>query len=89
MPVISMFYGVVILMYYSDDKRHKRPHIHVRYQGQEAVVAIPDGQILEGEIKTSRMKLVQAWLEIHKEDLMTDWDLAVNGQPVFNIEPLR
>jgi len=58
MSVISMFYGIVILMYYADDKKHKRPHIHVRYQGQEAVVAIPDGEILEGSIKSGRMKLV-------------------------------
>ncbi len=84
-----MFYGIVILMYYADDKRHKKPHIHIRYRGQEDVVAIPDGEILEGSIKANRMKLVQAGIEIHKEDLMTDWQLAVNGQPVFNIEPLR
>ena len=89
MPVISMFYGIVVLMYYTDDKRHKRPHVHIRYQGQEAVVSVPEGEILEGSIKSNRMKLVQAWIEIHKEDLMTDWELAVNGQPVFNIEPLR
>lgn len=89
MPVISMFYGIIISMYYVDSKRHKKPHIHVRYQGQEAVVAIPDGELLEGSIKASKMKLVQAWIEIHKEDLMTDWELAVNGQPVFNIEPLK
>jgi len=89
MPVISMFYGIAILMYYTDDKRHKQPHIHIRYQGQEAVVSIPDGELLEGSIKPNRMKLVQAWIEIHKEDLMTDWELAVNGQPVFNIDPLR
>jgi len=84
-----MFYGIVISMYYAESKRHKKPHIHVKYQGQEAVVAIPDGEILEGSIKANRMKLVQAWIEIHKEDLMTDWELAVSGQPVFNIEPLR
>jgi len=89
MPVISMFYGIVISMYYAESKRHKKPHIHVKYQGQEAVVAIPDGEILEGSIKANRMKLVQAWIEIHKEDLMTDWELAVSGQPVFNIEPLK
>ena len=89
MPVISMFYGIVILIYYTDDKRHKKPHIHIRYQDQEAVISIPDGEILEGSIKANRMKLVQAWVEIHKEDLMTDWELAVNGQPVFNIDPLR
>ena len=89
MPVISMFYGIAVLMYYSDNKRHKQPHIHIRYQGQEAVVAIPDGAILEGSIKSSKMKLVQAWIEIHKEDLMADWNLAVNGENPFKIDPLR
>ena len=89
MPVISMFYGIVVMMYYADNKRHKKPHVHVRYQGEEAVVSIPDGEILEGAIKANKMKLVQAWLEIHQEDIMTDWELAASGQPVFNIDPLR
>jgi hypothetical protein len=35
------------------------------------------------------MKLVQAWIEIHQEELMKDWHLAVNGQAIFRIEPLR
>ncbi|MBC8346347.1 MAG: DUF4160 domain-containing protein [Candidatus Marinimicrobia bacterium] len=42
----------------------------VKYQGQEAVLSIPDGDLLEGELKTNKIKLVQAWIEIHKEDLM-------------------
>ena len=44
MPVISMFYGIIVMMYFFDDEQHKRPHIHVRYQGQEASFAIDDGQ---------------------------------------------
>jgi Domain of unknown function (DUF4160) len=43
MPVISMFYGIIIAMYFADTKRHKRPHIHVKYQGEEAVYGIPEG----------------------------------------------
>jgi len=35
------------------------------------------------------MKLVQAWMEIHREELLADWELAAQGQPVFKIEPLR
>jgi hypothetical protein len=89
MPVISMFYGLIILMYYTDNKRHHKPHIHVRYQDDEAVISVPDGELLEGKLKPSKMKLLQAWIEIHKEDLMADWQLAVSGQQVFNIEPLR
>lgn len=89
MPVISMFYGIIISMYYIDNKRHKKPHIHVRYQGKETVLSIPDGKTLEGMIKPEKLKLVQAWIEIHKEELMADWELAKQGQNVFTIEPLR
>lgn len=60
MPTISMFYGIVIYMYFFDDERHKLPHIHARYQGQEASFSIDDGAILSGEIPRSRAKLVQA-----------------------------
>ena len=89
MPVISMFYGVVVMMFFIDNKQHKKPHIHVKYQDQEAVVAIPDGELLEGELKPNKLKLVQAWIEIHREDLMADWDLAVKGELPFKIDPLR
>ena len=89
MPVISMFYGIVIMMFFIDNKKHNRPHIHVQYQEQEAVIAIPDGELLEGELKSNKLKLVQAWIEIHKEDLMADWNLAVKGENPFKIDPLR
>ena len=46
MPVISIFYGIMIYMYYIDSKKHKKPHIHVHYQEKEAVVSIPDGEVL-------------------------------------------
>lgn len=89
MPVISMFYGIIISMYYIDNKRHRKPHIHVRHQGKETVLSILDGKTLEGMIKPAKLKLVQAWIEIHKEELMADWELAKQGQNVFTIEPLR
>ena len=89
MPVISMFYGIIISMYFLDEKKHKLPHIHVRYQNEEAVFSIPDGEIIEGSIKISKTKLVQAWIEIHKEELMADWDLAKKGEEVFKIDPLK
>jgi hypothetical protein len=72
MPVISMFYGVIVLMYYFDDRKHHKPHLHVQYQDDEAVIAIPSGDVLEGELPKSKMKLVQAWLEIHQDELMAN-----------------
>jgi len=51
MAIISMFYGIIISMYYLDNKQHKQPHIHVKYQDEEAVISIFDGQLLEGSLK--------------------------------------
>ena len=89
MPVISMFYGVIVLMYYFDNRQHQLPHIHVQYSGEEAVITIPDGEVLEGSIRSAKLKLVQAWIELHQEELMANWELAINGQSVFKVEPLR
>lgn len=89
MPVISMFYGIIILMFYFDNKKHNRPHVHTQYGEFEAVISIDEGEVLEGDIPKSRMRLVQAWIEIHKDELMADWQLAVEGQQLFKIEPLK
>jgi hypothetical protein len=89
MAAISMFYGLVIYLYQFDNIRHHIPHIHVKYQGDWAVLSIPEGDIIEGELKTEKVKLVQAWILIHKENLLADWELAKAGQPVFKIEPLK
>ncbi|MGB7208035.1 MAG: DUF4160 domain-containing protein [Pyrinomonadaceae bacterium] len=82
MPVISMFYGVIVLMYYFDNRRHNLPHVH-RYGEEEAVLGIPEGEIIEGELPSNKLKLVRAWIEIHHEELMANWELAINGQIRF------
>jgi hypothetical protein len=89
MPAISMFYGVIIYLYFFDDERHNTPHIHARFQGQQASFSIGDGAVLAGEIPSAKERLVQAWIEIHREALLANWDLAVQGQAPFAIEPLR
>lgn len=89
MPAISMFYGLIVYLYYLDNKQHHSPHIHVKYQDDEVVVGIPDGNILEGSIPVPKMKLLQAWIEIHKDELMADWDLAVQGEQPYKIDPLK
>ncbi len=89
MPTISMFYGIVISLYFYDDERHKLPHIHAKYQGQEASFSILDGELLSGSIPVSKTRLVQAWIEIQRESLLADWNLAVSGLTPFPIDPLR
>jgi hypothetical protein len=89
MPSLSTFYGIIIYMYFMDNQQHNLPHIHVKYQENEVVVSIPDGEILEGSIPSSKMKILQAWIEIHQDELVADWQLAVSGEQPYKIEPLR
>jgi len=89
MAVLSMFYGLIISMFYGDNKQHKLPHIHVKYQDFEAVFSIPDGELITGDLPKKKIKLVQAWIIMHEEDLMANWELATNEMNIFKIEPLR
>lgn len=52
-------------------------------------MAVPDGTLLGGSIPAKQLKLVLAWIEIHQEELMVDWELAVNGDEPFRIAPLQ
>jgi hypothetical protein len=89
MPLISTFYGILVYMYWLDTKQHKLPHIHAEYAGEEAVFAIGNGELLDGRMAAKQVRLVQAWIEIHQEELLADWTLAAKGEPIFKIDPLR
>ena len=89
MPAISMFYGIIIYMYFFDNKMHNLPHIHAKFQNDEVVVEIPEGKVLEGAIPVNKLKLILAWIEIHKEELMANWELAKKGEMVFKIDGLK
>lgn len=88
MPTISMFYGILVYMYFNDNERHGKPHIHVRYQNSKAVVSIPEGDVLAGALPPAKMRLLLAWIELRKDELMADWELAVNGEEPYKIKPL-
>ena len=53
-----------------------------------SICAFPDGNVLEGNIPKSKMKLLQAWLEIHKDELIANWELVVSGQQPYKIDRL-
>lgn len=89
MPTISMFYGIIIYMYFFDDKRHHAPHVHAEYAEYKAVLSIETGDILDGSLPKKQLKMVQAWIAIHEDDLLADWKLAIQGQELFRIDPLK
>lgn len=88
MPVISMFYGIIIRLYLLDNRTHHLPHIHARYAEFEASIGIEDGEVLAGELPRKQLRLVQAWIELRRDELIADWELAVNGEIPYKIEPL-
>jgi len=88
MPTISMFYGIIIRMYFAPGE-HNPPHFHAYYQNSKAVININTCELTDGSLPTKQKKLVLAWAEIHKDDLIADWELASKGELPFKIEPLK
>lgn len=85
MPEISSFYGIRITMYYDD---HNPPHFHVEYAGNKALVNIQKGTVIKGGLPVRQLKFVLAWCELHREELMHNWELSKNNQPLDHIKPL-
>ena len=83
-----MFFGIIIRMYYAP-KEHNPPHIHVYYQDMTAVINIEDGNVADGKLPNKQLKLINAWIEIHKDELMANWHLCQNGEKPYSIEPLK
>ena len=88
MPTISMFYGILVAILFEDNDRHNLPHIHAKYAEFEASIGIADGEILAGELHKKQLRLVQAWIELHRDELNADWEITMNGENPYKIEPL-
>lgn len=86
MPEISRFYGIVVFMYYND---HAPPHFHVRYSEQKAVVMIETLALLEGRLSPRVLGMVVEWAALHQSELLNNWRLAREQQPLAPIAPLE
>ncbi len=82
MPVISYFFGIYIRMYHDD---HNPPHIHVEYQGHEALMSIKDGQVMVGKLPDKARKIVQEWMQTYQQELQDNWQRAVSLEPLLRI----
>ena len=82
MPIISTFFGITVRMYFDD---HAPPHVHVEYQGHEALVAIADGSLLQGELPKRAVALVQQWCLDRRSELEQNWIKAQTLQPLSRI----
>ncbi len=89
MPAIAMFYGILIRLFYKDTDKHHIPHIHAEYQNAVASYSIIDSAVLAGSLPPGKHSLVVAWIEIHRDELLADWNLAVAGEKPFPIRGLE
>lgn len=86
MPVISLFFGIRISMYWED---HAPPHFHAQYAEYEASIDINAGCVLKGFLPQRQLKYVLAWCHLHQDELMQDWELARISEPLVRIAPLQ
>ncbi|MDP2753529.1 MAG: DUF4160 domain-containing protein [Nitrospirota bacterium] len=83
---ISRFFGIIIAMFHND---HNPPHFHARYGSYKAAIKIDDFKVLEGYLPPRALGLVMEWAAIHKDELLMDWELAIERKPLPPIEPLK
>ncbi|MCD8218477.1 MAG: DUF4160 domain-containing protein [Clostridiales bacterium] len=88
MPALSMFFGIIVRMQSEKGGKHNIPHIHAIYGDNEMVVSL-DGNILEGQFPNKQTKLLMAWMAIHEDELVANWELLQKGDGYFKIDPLR
>jgi hypothetical protein len=85
MPELSRFFGIIIRMYSEPSGVHNEPH----FQGQAAVFTITDISLIAGALPRRQQRLVEAWAELHQEELLADWQLLLEGHKAAPIKPLE
>lgn len=85
MPEISVFHGIRVTMFYED---HNPPHFHAEYNGEKALVDIVHSRIMKGSLPNRQLKMILAWTVIHEKELLQNWELCRDSQPLNDIDPL-
>lgn len=86
MPTISVFYGIIIRMFFDE---HSPPHFHAEYGEFKASFSILSLEIMEGRLPRRALELVLDWAELHQKELMDDWELCRQHHEPKKIEPLK
>ena len=85
MPEVSQFLGIIISMYWSE---HNPPHFHAKYGEYKIIVHIHTG-VVEGKFPKRALKHVLEWYELHKDELLEDWELCAKREMPKSIQPLE
>lgn len=86
MPVISIFFGIIVRMYY---KEHEPAHFHAEHQGQDGKFDF-SGKMLVGDIQSkTALRLIREWAALHRAELDANWARTKAGEPLEKIAPLE
>jgi hypothetical protein len=88
-PEVSRFFGIIIRMYAELGSPHHSPHFHAYYQDHVAIYSISPVELIAGDMPQRQKRLVEAWAELHQQELMADWQRLQSGQKALPIDPLR
>ena len=88
MPELSRFFGIIIRMFAEPDAPHHRPHFHAYYQEDVAIYSLDPLELIGGNLPTRQRRLVEAWAELHRDELAVNWKLLQEGRRPFAIKPL-
>jgi hypothetical protein len=88
-PRISTFYGIVVAMFYDEERHSGRPHFHATYAGEDVSIDIATLEVLAGSFPTAGLRLVTEWAAMHRAALEANWERARRHEPLEKIEPLR
>lgn len=86
MPTISIFYGIIIRMFFAE---HAPPHFHAQYGEFKASISIDGLDVLDGKLPRRALELVLDWAELNRDRLMENWQLCQRHQQPHKIDPLR
>jgi len=89
MPEISRFFGIVIRMFVEAGGPHNLPHFHAYYQDHVGVYILDPVERRAGYLPSRQERLVLAWAELHRKELLSNWWTLQRGRPPSKIEPLR
>ena len=89
MPELSRFYGIIIRMFSEPSERHNLAHFHAYYQEHVAVFSVSPVALVAGLIPQRQQRLIEAWAELHEEELLADWELLMEGKSPAPITPLQ
>ena len=86
MPSVSRFFGIIIYFYFKD---HNPPHFHAEYGEHTAEILIHELSVEVGYLPPRVLGLVIEWAQIHQEELLANWQIAINGGKFMQIQPLK